>query len=125
MDRVRFSLIAFFPAIWLLASGQSVSCEICVLPVAGDYGCVLHAGNTCGADPICSPGPVLRPVNARIAKHLGKAAPHLLQPACLSDDLDRFSPAISFGARKAANAPGSWQLAYRTTNRPRAPSFLS
>ena len=127
MDRVKITLVVLFPALWLLASGQSLldPRDSCATPAPCNSTCTSEDGKPCPSHPLCSPDISARPVRSRLGPQVGHSNLLPLEPISPSYSVER-TPQTVFAQRESPLALAtSWQFACRDALDPRAPSSVS
>lgn len=128
MDRMRITLVALFPALWLLASGQSLadSCGTYGNPAPCNSTSTVDCSKPCPALPVCSPDISARPVRSRLSPQAGSGNLLPFHPVSPSYAFERTAPAVCAQREESPLAlAASWQFACRAALDPRAPSFVS
>ena len=127
MDRVKITLVALFPALWLLTSGQSLldPRDSCANPAPCNSTCTCEDGEPCPSHPLGSPDISARPVRSRLGPQVGHSNLLPLEPISPSYAVER-TPQTVFAQRESPPALAtSWQFACRAALDPRAPSSVS
>src|SRR5262249_20520937 len=113
MERVKLTLVALLPTLFLLASGQSVQ-GVCVRCVKPDAGSAICEGGKQSAPPLTSTEFSARTAHVRLGKYQGQGNLPPVEPFSELRSVEppsRIFPALQ--ARTMALAV-SWQFACRT-----------
>src|SRR6266404_1748651 len=97
MDRVKITLVALFPALWLLASGQSLldPRDSCANPAPCNSTCTAEDGKPCPSHPLCSPDISARPVRSCLGPQVGHSNLLPLEPISPSYAVERTPQTVS------------------------------
>jgi hypothetical protein len=128
MDRVKVTLVALLPALWLMASGQSFTgrCPSCASASSRDSTLALESGQCCPSDAAGSVGLSALRANPRIGAHSAKSNFRPLEPIDYSQAFNRTLFANSPSQRDGLIALAvRWQFDCRAASEPRAPSLVS
>src|SRR5258705_1863614 len=125
MDRVKVTLVALLPALWLMASGQ------CFADPRGgretisarDSKFAFESGKHCPSNEPCSTDLSARRAKARIGSHSAKGNPFFIEPIAHSQVTHpRFSGNFSSVREGPLALATHWQFDCRAAPEPRAPS---
>ena len=127
MDRVKITLVALLPALWLLASGQSFfdPRDSCANPAPCNSTCTSEDGKPCPSHPLYSPDISARPVRSRLGPQVGHSNLLPLEPISASYAVERAPQTLSAQRESPPAVATSWQFACRAALDPRAPSSVS
>ena len=124
MERVKLTLVALLPTLFLLASGRSVQ-GYCVCSVTSEAGSSVCERSKQSPPPLCSTEFSPRTAQARLGKYQGQG--NNLPPVEPFSELRSVDPATRISPAVQAHPMAlavSWQFARRTALAPRAPSFV-
>jgi hypothetical protein len=128
MDRVKVTLVALLPALWLMASGQSFlnPCAHCASATSRDSASAFESRHSCPSGAAGSVDLSARRANPRIGAQSAKSNFPPFEPINGSQAFDRTFPANSSSQREGLIALAvRWQFDFRAASEPRAPSLVS
>jgi hypothetical protein len=125
MDRARITLVAVFPALWLLVSGSYLPAPGDGCPAKCDSTFAFGAGKQCPPYSVCTGDTAARPVNPRIGPQAGNGNVIPLESSFRSHSIERLSAPVFTQRESPLALAVSWQFACRAAPEPRAPSFVS
>lgn len=128
MDRVKVTLVALLPALWLIASGERLlgSCGHCSTPTTSVTKHAFENDKGCPSTGYGSVDLSARRVNSRISSQPGKVAFFFLDSTARSESLRAQSLANIHPCREGPIALAArWQFDSRAAPEPRAPTSVS
>jgi hypothetical protein len=128
MDRVKVTLAALLPALWLMASGQCFAdpCGSCATVSARDSKFAFESGKQCPSNEASSIDLSARRAKARIGSHSAKANLFFIEPIAHSKVAHpKFSGNFSSVREGPLALATRWQFDCRAAPQPRAPSSVS
>jgi len=128
MDRVKVTLVALLPALWLMASGQYFldPCGNCPATSASNSSFAFEQGKHCSSNETGSIDLSARRTNLRVSAQSAKNNFFPVEPAIGSKSVSqRFSAVLSSDREGPLALATRWQFDCRAAPQPRAPSSVS
>jgi hypothetical protein len=128
MDRVKVTLAALLPALWLMASGQCFAdpCAGGATAGARDSKVAFESGKRCPSNEAYSIDLSVRRASARIGSHSAKGNFFFTEPTTRSQVAhSRFLGNFTSVREGPQALAARWQFDCRAASQPRAPSSVS
>src|ERR1051325_3993860 len=128
MDRVKVTLVALLPALWLMASGQYFldPCGNCPAASAADSAYAIQKAENGPSSETGSVDLSTRRANLRIGQQSLRGNFFFVQPIARSQPVDeQFLSELSSNREGPPVLAARWQFDCRAAPEPRAPSSLS
>jgi hypothetical protein len=128
MDRMKVTLVALLPALWLMASGQYFldPCGNCPAASASDSSFAFEKGQHCSSNEAGSIDLSARRTNLRVGAQSAKSNFFPVGPTVGSNSVSqRFSAVLSSNREGPLALATRWQFDCRAAPEPRAPSSVS